>query len=33
VRIEAFSPGDAAELLVIADEVGRMLTRLGHRLR
>ncbi len=33
LRIDAFRPGDAVEPLVIAAEVGRMLTRLGNRLR
>ncbi|HET8623175.1 MAG TPA: four helix bundle protein [Gemmatimonadales bacterium] len=32
-RIGAVPAGDAAEVLAMADEVGRMLTRLGHRLK
>ena len=33
VRLDAFRPGDAAEPLLMAGDVGRMLTRLGNRLR
>jgi four helix bundle protein len=33
LRIEAFAPGQVAEPLALAEEVGRMLTKLGNRLQ
>jgi four helix bundle protein len=33
LRIEPFAPGEVAEPLALAEEVGRMLTKLGNRLQ